>query len=355
MDQTTNRTVIARTCLSALLALCSLQARAAFVCPVPPPAIVTVTGIDFYIDSKHSVIDPRLEQQSVEQNKPLRDAMYALGEMADGTGRARDPMSADCALGWLRQWARQDALTKIGRGGTVERAVAVASATDAYRVVLGRKDVSAEDRALINGWFGGLARSLIELENSVRPDDQQNNVTFWSALAVHNIGALQDDEHLKRWAADVYQRGLHSLNDDGFFANEIKRGSKALRYQWFALAPIVVMYAVSGDDDGFRSTDDTVRLRRALTAAQESLTNVGPISRDAGTRVDASGIGDYALTRTTARLSRCVSPSFAATNLDVPPDRDIARDWRLGSAFAYPSCVDIARWGEPEGKRGRAN
>jgi hypothetical protein len=355
MDQTTNRTIVVQACLSTMIALCSLPAKAAFVCPISPPAIVTVTGIDFYIDNKHSVIDPRLEQQSVEQNKPLRDAMYSLGEMSDGTGRARDPMSADCALGWLRQWAREGALTKIGRGGSVERAVAVASATDAYRVVLGRMDVSAEDRALIGGWFGGLALSLIELENSVRPGDQQNNVTFWSALAVHNIGTLQHDERLKRWAADVYQRGLHSLNSDGFFANEIKRGRQAARYQWFALAPMVVMYVVSRDDDGFRNGDNTARLRRAVTAAQNSLTNVGPISRDAGTKVDASGIGDYALTRTTARLSQCVSTSFAVTNLEVPPDRDIARDWRLGSAFAYPSCMDVAKWGEPEGRHSRAN
>ncbi|WP_167387560.1 alginate lyase family protein [Paraburkholderia susongensis] len=314
-----------------------------------------MTGIDFYIDNKHSVIDPRLEQRSVEMNKPLRDAMYELGEMADGTGRARDPMSADCALGWLRQWARDGAFTKLGRGGTVERAVAVASASDAYCTVLRRMDVSAEDRALIGGWFVGLARSLVELENSVRPGEQQNNVTFWSALAVHNIGTLQHDEHLKRWAGEVYQRGLDSINADGFFANEIKRGRQALRYQWFALAPLVVMYVVSGDDDGLRSSDDTARLRKALAAAQASLVDVGPISRDAGTNVDAAGIRDYTLTRTTARLSRCVSPSFAAMNLDVPPDRDIARDWRLASAFAYPTCVDVARWGDPEGRHGRAN
>lgn len=346
MDQTTNRSIAMRACLSALLALCSLPARA-FVCPVPPPAIVTVTGVDFYIDKKHSVIDPRLEQQSVESNKPLRDAMYELGEMADGTGRARDSKSADCALGWLRRWANDGAFTKVGRGGTVERAVAVASATDAYRVVLGRMDVSAEDRVLIGRWFLGLARSLVEQENSVRPGAQQNNVTFWSALAVYNIGTLQRDARLKRWATEVYHRGLDSLNADGFFANEIKRGRQALRYQWFALAPLVVMYVVSGDDDGLRSSDDTSLLRSALAAAHGSLTDVGPISRDAGTAVDASGIRDYALTRTTARLSRCVSPSFATTNLDVPPDRDIARDWRLGSAFAYPTCGDVARWGRP--------
>jgi hypothetical protein len=350
MDETANRTVAMRACLWVLLALWSLPAPA-FVCPVPPPAIVTVTGVDFYIDDKHSVIDPRLEQQSVELNKPLRDAMYALGEMADGTGRARDPMSADCALQWLRQWARNGAFTKLGRGGTVERAVAVASATDAYRVVLRRIEVPAEDRALIGGWFVGLARSLVELENSVRPGEHQNNVTFWSALAVHNIGTLQRDEHLKRWAGEVYQRGLGSLNADGFFANEIKRGRQALRYQWFALAPLVAMYVVSGDDDGLRSSEDTARLRKALAAAQASLTNVGPMSQDAGTEVDAAGIRDYALTRTTARLSRCVSPSFAATSLDVPPDRDIARDWRLGSAFAYPTCVDVANWGDPKGGR----
>ena len=348
MDQTANRSIAMRVYLWALLALCSLPARA-FVCPVPPAAIVTVTGVDFYIDNKHSVIDPRLERQSVELNKPLRDAMYELGEMADGTGRARDPMSADCALRWLRRWAHDGAFTKLGRGGTVERAVAVASATDAYRAVLRRADVSVKDRALIGEWFVGLARSLVELENSVRPGAQQNNVTFWSALAVYNIGTLQRDEDLKRWAAQVYHRGLNSLNADGFFANEIKRGRQALRYQWFALAPLVVMYVVSGDDDGLRNADDTSRLRIALAAAQAALADVGPISQDAGTAVDASGIRDYALTRTTARLSRCVNPSFAATNLDVPPDRDIARDWRLGSAFAYPTCGEVARWGTLRG------
>ncbi len=338
----TMRMVGVQICLLVLLAF-RYSPVLAFVCPVPPQAIVTVAGIDFYIDDKHSVIDSRLEQQSLEQSKPLRDSLYELGQLADGTGRARDPMSADCALEWLRQWARGRAFTKLARGGTVQRVMAVVSVSNVFRVVLGRIEVSPEDKALIGSWLAGLAQSISELEDQGRPGDLQNNVTFWSALAVYNIGALQHDNHMKQWAADVYHRALGSLNKNGYFPREIQRGKQALRYQWFALAPLVVMYVISDERDGLRRDDYTVQLGKALAAAQAALLDVGRISRDAGTDVDAGGIRDYALTRAIMRLSRCVAPSSATVNIGVPSDNELARDWRLGSAFMFPACGDISR------------
>jgi hypothetical protein len=54
----------------------------------------------------------------------------------------------------LYQWVRDYAFTKLKSGGSVRRIFAVASASNVYRVLLGRIEVSPEDRALIERLVG---------------------------------------------------------------------------------------------------------------------------------------------------------------------------------------------------------
>lgn len=302
-------------------------------CPTPPVLPPSLGGINYYVDAKGSIIDLELQKRSEEQSQYLRDALYNNGKLAEGGDGAKALATQACALGWMEVWARRDALARVDKGGTVLQVVSAASLSMAYRTALAMGKDTPLAHQEINRWLERLATSIARNEDVGRPGDQRNNVTYWAALTAYNSAVVSGNGTLADWARGVYRQALSEIDDEGFFPSELKRGQQALRYQWFALTPLVTLYVTSRDGDGFRDAQSRARLAKAIEAARAGLTDTGAISRRAGTQVDSGGIAGYALTRVTQRLASCVvtdSPGDAPSSL--------SRDWRLGIGFRDLRC-----------------
>ncbi len=319
--------------LWALATCASASAQVAPSCPTPPELPPSLGSVDYYTDAKHSVIDPELQKRSEEQNRFLRDALYALGRMAEGGDRPQVLATQACALSWMEAWARRDALERVDKGGTVLQVVSAASLSLAYRTALALGKEAPREHLAVNRWLEQLATSITRNEDMGRPGDQRNNVTYWAALAAYNTSVVTGNRALSTWSRDVYRQALAEIDNEGFFPSELKRGQQALRYQWFAVTPLVTLYVTSHDKDGFRDEYSRARLAKAITAARAGLTNTAPMSRRAGTKVDAEGVSGYALTRVTQRLADCV---VSGTPSDNPAS--LTRDWRLGIGFRNLRC-----------------
>lgn len=308
-------------------------AQGAPACPTPPELPPSLGSVDYYTDAKHSVIDPELQKRSEEQNKFLRDALYALGRMAEGGDRPEMLATQACALGWMEAWARRDALERVDKGGTVLQVVSAASLSMAYRTALALGKEAPREHGEVNRWLEQLATSIARNEDVGRPGDQRNNVTYWAALAAYNTSVVTGNRALAAWSRDVYRQALSEIDEEGFFPSELKRGQQALRYQWFAVTPLVTLYVTSREKDGFRDERSRARLVKAITAARAGLTDTALISRRAGTKVDAEGVSGYALTRVTQRLADCVVSGTPGEN-----PASLPRDWRLGIGFRNLRC-----------------
>ena len=226
-----------------------------FICPALPDPVVDLKMPSKYRsdDSKRETIDPENAAGYEELSSPIYGFMNEISDASDLVVRThgRQQDAADCAIAGLRRWADAGAMLGDSNGiGDAVRKWELASAALAYLKLDSEVDIAAADRAAIESWLRRLALRVRKVYGSdLQLNSRNNNHVYWAAWGVTAAGLALDDQGFIDWGRAVYRRALKQIEPDGTLPLETGRGSRALQYHIFAIAPLVAI-AETGEVNG---------------------------------------------------------------------------------------------------------
>ncbi len=215
-----------------------------------------------------SKLNPEAESRYRESVKSIRELESLSSRITRDFIRGAGEGARDCLLDLLYSWADEDALLH-GQTNTIGQAMrkwALATTGAHYLQIMqldsGLPAADARKRRRIERWFGDLAEQVIAYYSN-RGADKANNHDYWAAWAVMVTAVNLQDRPMYDWALDKYRQGVRQIDDRGYLPNEIKRKSRALSYQNFALQPLV-MLAVFARANGEPLTGERAALERLV-------------------------------------------------------------------------------------------
>jgi poly(beta-D-mannuronate) lyase len=265
-------------------------------CGNPPSPIVALDTTSQYRkdDKTRSTVDPEAQARYEAAVGPLREYQQQIVKWTNkfvASGGA-DKGSAACALTWLDEWAKADALRDLKTNqAQFNRDTTLAALTLAYLQLGGTKlgDGSANTRVV--AWLVKRARDSKDYYSSeAKERSRSNNHSYWSALGVAGAAIASNNPELFAWPMTTYQAAVCSATDAGALPYELVRGKRARSYHLFALGPLVMlaeMGASNGNDTyamcnraldrivdfSLRSVDDPKQIETLAKAEQEKFAN----------------------------------------------------------------------------------
>ena len=229
---------------------------APFACPALPSIAPDLTTDGFYRldDPTHSIVDPARMAAYKASADPVKAVGLALVREADAFRTTGSKAAAKCAVDHMTSLARQRSLTgKMSSSqafyvqGWIGGAIAIA-----YLKVAGSGLLSPDQAHLIGPWLQqiGHATQLWYDEHAARSHDPLgNNHLYWAGVELAAIAVVNDNRKDFDWALATYENGVAQIRPDGTLPLEMARGSKALHYHLYALAPLVLI-AEFGEANG---------------------------------------------------------------------------------------------------------
>jgi len=147
-----------------------------------------------------------------------------------------------CALAQLDAWAEAHALLDYDRQESpqawyqVEWTLSAAGITDS--VLVNDETLDPVQQKRVTAWLRTAALRDISFEKST---DSNNNHHYWRALAATASGVTAGDDKLFRFGIHTYQEAIGEIDPRGAFPKEMARHENAIRYQGFALQPLVLI------------------------------------------------------------------------------------------------------------------
>lgn len=225
-------------------------------CGKLPPIPVDLALDGFYVDMKggsYSVMDTRLFNEWKEAFKPLEEWNLRLNQLADDYLIQRNIESGKCAVSFLDDWARGDAL--LGemkkmphepRQSFFHQQWMFAAVSALYFKVQDLAD--PEQDARVKWWLSQISKHI---KRHWAGGEYRNNHYAWGAVGVMQLGILTNTAE----DIDFGRKAFHHLTDavrpDGFLSTEIWRSKRALYYHNFTLQPLCYMAQLaklSGED-----------------------------------------------------------------------------------------------------------
>ncbi|WP_370299476.1 mannuronate-specific alginate lyase [Abyssibacter sp.] len=199
-------------------------------------------------DSARDDLNENAAQRYRTQVEPIRDLERGINTLVEDYLETADPAAVDCALDWMLEWARADAMTGpvTTHTGKSMRKWSLGSIASSYlRLKLSASEplLPYQDQAAeVEDWLGELAYLVIGDWSNV-PQRKFNNHEYWAAWAVMSVAVVVDDRQLFDWAVSQYDRAANQVTDDGYLNNELRRETRALFYHNYALPPLAMMAA----------------------------------------------------------------------------------------------------------------
>jgi len=255
---------------TALLALCSIAAPALIAAPVKPlhspwdGKPVTTTNADYNCsalphlapdlvtdgfyrldDPTHSIVDPVRQAAYRKSSDGVKAVGMAIVKAADDYRTSGSRQAAQCATSRILTMAQDKSLS--GRmsssqayyvQGWVVGAVAIA-----YLKVREAGDATPEQNEAIAKWLhsvGDETKSYYDTHTK-NNGGKGNNHLYWAGVELAAIGAAANNQSDFNWAMATYDNGVNQIRPDGTLPMEMARGSKALHYHLYALAPLVLL------------------------------------------------------------------------------------------------------------------
>lgn len=207
---------------------------------------LTTSGFYRLDDPTHSIIDPVRQKAYTESSLPVKTAGMMIVSAADAFRETGSRQAQDCAIQYILTLAQQRSLTgtmSSSQAYYVQGWVVGAIAIDWLKV---RDDAPLTDAQtkLVSDWLVDVgARTRAYYTDRHKPDagDAANNHLYWAAvqLAAIAVAANNHDDFL--WAIAAYDRAVRQIRPDGTLPLEMARGTRALHYHLYALAPLVLL------------------------------------------------------------------------------------------------------------------
>jgi poly(beta-D-mannuronate) lyase len=251
---------------------------APYSCPATPsvPRDLTMDGFYRLDDPTHSIIDPARQAAYNRASEDVKGAGLKIVAAADDFLQTGSRAGALCSLSLISAMAAHHSMEgKMSSRqayyvqGWVAGAVAIA-----YLKVRGYGLSNPQDDAAIAAWLKHVADQTKSFYDAkTMGDGNRNNHFYWAGIEVAAIGILADDRADFDWGIKAYDNGVARIQPDGTLPLEMKRGSRALHYHLYALAPLILL-AEFGEVNGIDLyARDQGALHRLVNTSVQGLIN----------------------------------------------------------------------------------
>lgn len=227
-----------------------------YPCPAVEHIAADLVTDGFYRldDPTHSIIDPVRQEAYRKSSDGVKAVGMAIVKTADEYRTSGSQQAAQCAVSRIATMAQDHSLA--GRmssnqayyvQGWVVGAVAIA-----YLKVRDSGYVTPQQAEFISKWLhdvGAQTKDYYDAHKKTGQGDHQNNHLYWAGVELAAIGIADDDRNDFDWAIAAYDNGVSQIRSDGTLPLEMARGSKALHYHLYALAPLILI-AEFGEANG---------------------------------------------------------------------------------------------------------
>ena len=194
-------------------------------------------------DATQSRILPDREADYERALAPLRAYVKAVVQQANmrSAHRLGGRAAARCAGAAMSAWARADALL-VGSAPMDDfvRATVMSGLALAYLQV--RQELTFSEQREIRNWFARRAAELrMRYDSRIGQTVHVNNHRYWAGLAVGAMGVAVGSKLDFEWGMEALRQGACSVTPEGALPAEMRRGAAALRYQVYALGPLVML------------------------------------------------------------------------------------------------------------------
>lgn len=300
-------------------------------CRSVPPPVVTLGGVSYYLDARHSIADPALRASNEDMQRPVLTFVDGVTSMSDAWRRAGDASSAVCAAIWLDSWAQADALRETqNAAGGYRRSWYLGGLATVWLKIRDASGIDTDRRLRITRWLASQALRIVDFYKAPeRQRDALNNHGDWAALAVALAAIGAQDAPLFAWADARYRANLAQITQSGALPLEMARGRRALHYHLFALTPMLLMAGIEQVNGRPYDADAMARLEQFTRAALEHPSRIeqltGVVQDMPGRKGDPSELvwGVVSPTRPGMRLSALLAARSPVV------DRRVGGDVRL--------------------------
>lgn len=227
---------------------------APYNCPAPPPFANKIEVESYYIDSNHSIIDPK-KHEAYEQATEASTHLGQYATLAADVYLAKGSRAAaQCVYSLLDAAAKARAWTgkMPSNNGVYNQNWLLSGTAIAYLKVRPSGLGTPEQDAEIQKWLRQLASRVRDYFDDaiLRPgSDGWNNHFYWAGLSVAAEGIADDDKSGFNWGIDAYRTGVGRILIDGSLSAEMGRGQRAVHYHLYALGPLIIL-AELGEANG---------------------------------------------------------------------------------------------------------
>jgi poly(beta-D-mannuronate) lyase len=228
---------------------------AAYSCPALPHLAPDLVTDGFYRldDPTHSIIDPVRQEAYRKSSDGVKAVGMAIVKAADDYRTTGSRQAAQCATSRVLTLAQDRSLSgKMSSSqayyvqGWVVGAVAIA-----YLKVRNAGDATPEQNKTIAEWLhkvGEATRGYYDARTK-NNEDKGNNHLYWAGVELAAIGVVENSQSDFNWAMATYDNGVNQILPNGTLPLEMARGTRALHYHLYALAPLVLL-AEFGEANG---------------------------------------------------------------------------------------------------------
>jgi len=215
----------------------------AYACPSIAHLTPDLVTEGFYRldDPTHSIIDPVRQEAYRQSSGKVKRVGLDIVKAADDYRNTGSRQAAQCVIAQITSLAREHALAgKMSSNqayyvqGWVAGAIAIA-----YLKVRETGIATPQQTEMIARWLqsvGGQTRHYYDAQKQ-----SKNNHLYWAGVELAAIGVAADNRDDFDWAVAAYDTGVDQIQPNGTLPLEMARGSRALHYHLYALAPLVLI------------------------------------------------------------------------------------------------------------------
>jgi poly(beta-D-mannuronate) lyase len=221
---------------------------APYTCPVISHISADLVTDGFYRldDPTHSIVDPVRQEAYRKSSESVKAVGLAVVSAADDYRTTGSRSAAQCAMAQILTLAQEHSLAgKMSSNqayyvqGWVVGAVAIA-----YLKVRETGIATPQQTETFAKWLqsvGEQTKDYYDAHKKQGHGDSQNNHLYWAGVELAAIGVAANDRKDFDWAMRTYDNGISQIQPDGSLPLEMARGSRALHYHLYALAPLVLL------------------------------------------------------------------------------------------------------------------
>ena len=183
---------------------------------------------------------------------PVKNAGLVIVAAADTFRTTGSRAAAQCVVDRALGLAQNDSFAgKMSSNqayyvqGWVAGAIAIA-----YLKVRATHLATPAQEKLIAAWLLSIDNQTRDYYNRhAKGGDGKNNHFYWAGVQSSATGIVANDRAAFDWGINTYKNGVGQIRPDGTLPHEMERGTRALHYHLYALAPLVLL-AEFGESNG---------------------------------------------------------------------------------------------------------